>query len=391
MLTTSGSKLRLTQRSSPSPERRMSVNSGGGGSSGAGAVGGGGGGGGGGDVAKPLTVQVQALWLLAWLVNNIGITMLNKYAFSIAGFHYPLVTSAFHMLCNWLGTVVYFWASGAQQQAIQRHQWPTLVMFSVVFSLNIAVGNTSSAMVPVSFNQVMRSLVPVIVMLIGTQMFGKSFSRARKLAVVPIVMGVIMACYPDPNHPKNQSHTHDSIRVLGVAVTVFCVFLSGLKNVLSGEMLTGEMKMPPMQLLSRMTPLALVQMVFCAFAFGEVNDLASNWEVLKGGTALYVVALTGIGSFSLNLTSLQANKVTSPLTLSIMANLKQVLVIASGAMLFQEPATWLNKFGFGVVVIASTRYSMLSVSERNRGESKSEPDKPPGSTGGGGSLPLLPK
>ncbi|CAN0147699.1 unnamed protein product, partial [Hapterophycus canaliculatus] len=111
---------------------------------------------------------------------------------------------------------------------------------------------------------------------------------------------------------------------LGVVVTVFCVCLSGLKNVLSGEMLTGEMKMPPMQLLSRMTPLALVQMTFCAFAFGEVNDLVGNWEVLKGGTALYVVALTGIGSFSLNLTSLQANKVTSPLTLSIMANLKQV-------------------------------------------------------------------
>lgn len=85
-----------------------------------------------------------------------------------------------------------------------------------------------------------------------------------------------------------------------------------------------------MHLLSRMTPLALVQMIFCAFAFGELSDLASNWEVLKGGTALYVVALTGVGSFSLNLTSLQANKVTSPLTLSIMANLKQVSLACVG-------------------------------------------------------------
>ncbi|CAN0504270.1 unnamed protein product, partial [Ectocarpus sp. 8 AP-2014] len=122
----------------------------------------------------------QALWLLAWLVNNIGITMINKQVMSFASFDYPLM-SAFHMICNCLGTVVYFARSGEEQQTIKRQQWPTLIMFSVVFALNISVGNTSSSMVPVTFNQVMRSLVPVIVMVIGTQVFGKTFSRARKV------------------------------------------------------------------------------------------------------------------------------------------------------------------------------------------------------------------
>lgn len=100
--------------------------------------------------------------------------------------------------------------------------------------------------------------------------------------------------------------------------------MDGWMEISRHRIASNDPQMPPMQLLSRMTPLALVQMIFCAFAFGEVSNLYANWEVLKGGTALYVVALTGVGSFSLNLTSLQANKVTSPLTLSIMANLKQV-------------------------------------------------------------------
>ncbi|CAN0302869.1 unnamed protein product, partial [Ectocarpus fasciculatus] len=100
-----------------------------------------------------VTVQTQALWLLAWLVNNIGITMLNKQVMSFASFDYPLM-SAFHMFCNWLGTVVYFARSGEEQQTIKRQQWPTLIMFSVVFALNISVGNKSSSMVPVTFNQV---------------------------------------------------------------------------------------------------------------------------------------------------------------------------------------------------------------------------------------------
>lgn len=51
-------------------------------------------GGGGGELPKPVSAQTQALWLLAWLVNNIGITMLNKYAFSRAHFNYPLVVSS---------------------------------------------------------------------------------------------------------------------------------------------------------------------------------------------------------------------------------------------------------------------------------------------------------
>lgn len=73
-----------------------------------------------------------------------------------------------------------------------------------------------------------------------------------------------------------------------------------------------------------MAPLAFAQMAFFAIATGEVADMVTQWYLLKAGKALYVVALTGVGSFSLNLCSLQANKVTSPLTLSIMANVKQV-------------------------------------------------------------------
>lgn len=82
--------------------------------------------------------------------------------------------------------------------------------------------------------------------------------------------------------------------------------------------------MPPLHLLSRMAPLAFVQMAISAFFVGEVDKVSANWGEITAGPALWVVLASGVGSFSLNFTSLQANKVTSPLTLSIMANVKQV-------------------------------------------------------------------
>lgn len=54
-----------------------------------------------------------------------------------------------------------------------------------------------------------------------------------QLAVLPIMVGVMMACYGD---------AAKTVGALGLVVTVLCVVLSGLKNVLSGEMLTGDMK-----------------------------------------------------------------------------------------------------------------------------------------------------
>ena len=50
--------------------------------------------------------------------------------------------------------------------------------------------------------------------------------------MLPIMVGVMMACYGDMG----------TFGLVGVVVTVFCVVMSGMKNVLSGEMLTGDIK-----------------------------------------------------------------------------------------------------------------------------------------------------
>ena len=69
--------------------------------------------------------------------------------------------------------------------------------------------------------------------------------------------------------------------------------------------------MHEIDLLSKMCPLALLQIGLVSLATGEVSEIMGRWKELAMGPAPQVVLLSGILSFSLNVSSFIANKVGS--------------------------------------------------------------------------------
>jgi Triose-phosphate Transporter family len=281
-------------------------------------------------------------------LNNIGVTLLNKASFASVDFKYPFFLSAIHMFCNYFGCKYVFMSQQneltlakagtstgqphqtstvtkllgmIQRQTLDKSGYRAILAFSVIFSLNIAVGNVSLKYVSVNFNQVMRSLVPALTIAMGMVM-GREFSTLKKVSVVPIVIGVAMACFGD------MSYT-----TLGLFVTIACVVLAALKVVASGEMLTGSLKLHPVDLLGHMAPLAMIQCLVAALFMGEITAISkrlnNDLNPFVDPYPMLVVWLSGIASFTLNISSLMANKVTSPLTLCIAANVKQVVMSTS--------------------------------------------------------------
>lgn len=174
--------------------------------------------------------------------------------------------------------------------------------------------------------------------------YRKVYSLDRRIAVIPIVLGVALAFYGDLSYTA-----------IGAFYTVLCVVLAALKAIMGSELLTGDLKLHEIDLLSKMCPLALVEIGLMSYFTGELHDIASRWTEIVTSAAPQVILLSGLLSFSLNVSSFIANKVTSPLTLAISANVKQVLLVAAGTLYFGDTVTFVNGLGIMLVIVGSYR------------------------------------
>ncbi|EPZ30932.1 DUF250 domain-containing protein [Rozella allomycis CSF55] len=143
----------------------------------------------------------------------------------------------------------------------------------------------------------------------------------------------------------------------GCILTFIGVFLSALKGIATNRMMSGNLKLHPLELLHRLAPLAFVQCIIYAYCFGEIDNLKiflfGGSDSISFGTKnpqertvlLMKLVFNGLLAFWLNYVSFTANKKTSALSMTVAGNCKQAFSIILAIYIFATPVSAISGVG----------------------------------------------
>ena len=207
----------------------------------------------------------------------------------------------------------------------------------------------------IPFHQVVRATTPVFTILIYRYRFEYGYSRNTYLSVVPVIVGVALSTYGDYY-----------ATLLGISITFVGALLAAVKTVATNRLQTAGLRLDALQLLHYMSAPACFQACIVASLSGEIRDFRDNVVFLGNFTftTFLILVLNGFMAFLLNLISFSANKKVGALTMTVAGNVKQILTILLGILLWNIPIGLVNALGISLTLVGGAIYAYVSMSGR---------------------------
>lgn len=182
-------------------------------------------------------------------------------------------------------------------------------------------------------------------------MLGYSYSNMTYLTLIPTILGVALATYGDYEHTT-----------LGFNLTLLGTFLAALKTVATNYIQTSSfLRLSPYEILFFLSPLAFVESSFTAWSNGEVSTFfTDSFPTLDPLHTLAIILNAGL-AFSLNVISFEANRRTGALTMTVAANVKQILTVALGILFFHFALGFGNVLGIALTLLGGAWYARVEL------------------------------
>lgn len=215
--------------------------------------------------------------------------------------------------------------------------------------------------VSLSFHQIVRSSVPAVILILEYLMLDKVHSWARKASLVPLISGVALSTLGEFGDIY--------FTYVGLALTLFGVVLAALKGVVTNMLLVGPLSLHPLEVISTMALPATLQCLLYGALLGEFSGIkrfiynlqeepsSSNLPLENALVSLAgKLVLNGLLAFLLNWVSFTANQKTSALTMTVVANVKQIASIALALYIFNTPLDAIRATGITLTLIGAIWY-----------------------------------
>lgn len=282
--------------------------------------------------------------------------ILNKWLFKELNFHFPLLLTLCHMsMCYVLAALVLDVAQVWPRTVVSSQQrMYRIAPLACIFVANIVLGNVSLDYVPVSFMQTIKSSVPAFTYALQTALGFRAFESETAAALVPVVLGVMLATWTEVN-----------FNVVGFTCAIVASVTTAIQSIVSGFLLAGKLKMDPVNLVYNLSPIAVVLLVPCVYYF-EYAALMREYDELVTTNLLLLLTVSSVVAFLLNFSVFFAIKSTSTLTFTVAGNLKVVFVIVISVAIFRNEVTATNGLGILITILGCWWYNSVQFRRNQR-------------------------
>lgn len=252
-----------------------------------------------------------------------------------------------------------------------------LAFFNV---LGQALSSLAISRVPVATVHTIKALSPLFTVLSYTWLFGVTYSRQTYASLVPLTVGVMMAC---------TGFAFNADDVVGFAAALASTFVFVAQNIYSKKLLrkgekngagipgTDSERMDKLNILFYSSACSIVLMVPMALYY-DAGAMISNpsWRASdlfpegRGMLVLWLLLVNGLVHFAQNILAFNVLSMVSPVTYSIASLLKRVFVIVLAILWFHQSVSLLQWFG-----IALTFYGLYMYNDSKTKDDVSKGEK----------------
>ncbi|KAG0231384.1 hypothetical protein BGW42_000280 [Actinomortierella wolfii] len=222
---------------------------------------------------------------------------------------------------------------------------------SIIYVLMLTLNNLCLQLVEVTFYQVARSLSIFFNILFTFTILKQSTSGPAMLACFIVVMGFVVGSYGEANFSWSGL-------IAGVGSSIF-VALYGIYVKKTLNLVENNQ----WRLLHYNTALSIVFLLPIVFLSGEVGDILANVYFLDDLTFWFLMTITGVAGFLINISMFLQIKYTTPLTNTISGTAKSCVQTLLAMVFYQNPITATNGFGIFLSLFGSGLYSWVRYKE----------------------------
>ncbi|KAF6252638.1 phosphate/phosphoenolpyruvate translocator protein [Scenedesmus sp. NREL 46B-D3] len=290
----------------------------------------------------------MALWILLSAV----VIMLNKYILdpSLGGFPFPLALTASHMLfCSLLAWLL---VRTGLVEAPELHMdiWTRCVLpVGALFAATLWMGNAAYLYLSVSFIQMMKAVMPLLVYAVGTLLGTEVFCRRTGGILFVVVTGVLIASYGEVVFVW-----------AGIIFQIASMLSEATRLTLVQLLLQSKgIKLNPITSLYYIAPVCLVCLL-APLALLETEELFQHeWKIHPG-----LILLSATAAFALNCSVFLLIGKTSALTMNLAGVAKDVMLIYLSMTLYGSTVTELQVLGYGMALCGAFYYNYQKIIAR---------------------------